>query len=216
MFALLVFANIQSAQAGIAYSVDFIGTYAGAGNEGSNPLPDNNAFGPTGAVYNNWNQFLWGTTVNQGGGSKNFSMHDSSNANPITLNVAMHNAGGADGGGDTASDINALYHSGLRDNDGIITVTTAANPFGGTTPYDLYVYSGGNPNDDGSHPAGQFILNNNYTLTTGLTGALSFQIGSLNGFSIVNQVPEPGTAVSLLGGLGMLIGLRRSRARRSH
>jgi hypothetical protein len=36
--------------------------------------------------------------------------------------------------------------------------------------------------------------------------------GGISAIQIVTPVPEPGTAVSLLGGLGMLLGLRRRRA----
>lgn len=70
-----------------SYGIDFIGYYGGPGSNVTTPLPDNNPFGPTDAVQNNWNQLNWGTTVNQGGGSKNFTITDNNVANPITLTV---------------------------------------------------------------------------------------------------------------------------------
>jgi len=163
-----------------SYGIDFIGYYGGPGSNVTTPLPDNNPFGPTDAVQNNWNQLNWGTTVNQGGGSKNFTITDNNVANPITLTVSMNNFGGNDGGGGGATDIAALYSTGLRDNDGTITLTTAVAPF---SKYNLFKYFSGNSQ------GGNFVLGTNYTRTDNLTGPLSFQIGALNGFSIV-EVPE--------------------------
>ena len=163
-----------------SYGIDFMGYYGGAGSNSTTPLPDNNPFGPTGAVQNNWNQLNWGTTVNQGGGSKDFTIKNDAVANPITLTVAMHNAGGNDGNGGGATNIAALYSTGLRDNDGVITLTTTVAPY---SKYDLYQYYGSNSN------GGNFTLNTNYTVTTNLTGPLNFTIGQLNGFSIV-EVPQ--------------------------
>lgn len=61
---------------------------------------------------------------------------------------------------------------------------------------------------------GIYVLNNNYVKLSGLTGDSSIRMAATSGevhvgaFQIV-QVPEPSSA--LLGGLGMLVLLRRKR-----
>ena len=55
---------------------------------------------------------------------------------------------------------------------------------------------------------GYYLMADQAHYTTDITGA-QVQGGQL---FLVHQVPEPGTAVSLLGGLAMLLGLRRRRA----
>ena len=55
---------------------------------------------------------------------------------------------------------------------------------------------------------GYYLMADQAHYTTDITGA-QVQGGQL---FLVHQVPEPGTAVSLLGGASMLLGLRRRRA----
>lgn len=110
-----------------SYGIDFIGYYGGPNSNVTTPLPTNDPFGPTGAVQSNWNQLNWGINVNNGGGSQNFTIRDQNIANPITLTISMQHAGGNDGAGGGATNIAALYNTGLRDNDGTITLTTTVH-----------------------------------------------------------------------------------------
>jgi hypothetical protein len=93
----------------------------------------------------------------------------------------MVHQGGNDGGPyNGTSDLSALYSTGMRDNDGSITITTTVAPY---PVYDVYIYYGNNPGTG-------FVLGSNYSKQTGRTGPLSFTIGALNGFSIVGP-PDP-------------------------
>jgi autotransporter-associated beta strand protein len=96
--------------------------------------------------------------------------------------------------------------------DGVLTLDISANLVGGT--YDLFAFT--------AAPAGSFDqvtliggggytgnLTNSSGVWTGDSQGVSFTFTQATGDLLV--VPEPGVLVSLLGGLGVLLGFRRSR-----
>jgi hypothetical protein len=177
LLSVLLVVLVGDAAQAASYGVNFDGAYRAP----PTPIPANDSFGPLGAIQQNWNNIHAPNDVNDGPWNGSFDITDKNGLNPITVNITMHNAGGNDGSGGGATDIDILYRTGLRDNDGVIHLSTVAAPFG---RYDLYVYSGNNPN------GGVFQEGVNYTKQVGLTGPLSIDIGSLNGFSIVPGPPE--------------------------
>ncbi len=94
--------------------------------------------------------------------------------------------------------INAFNHIEL-----LLTDPTDSNPFDGVGQTDIGVYSNGaliySYSKGGGGYADNFI---NF-------GAA--HIGGVDNFAVAQVVPEPATAISLVGGLGMLLGLRRRR-----
>jgi hypothetical protein len=199
---LAVLAMATAAQAG-TYAVNFDAQYQN-GASTSVPFPDNNPFGPTGAVQANWNQVNLGHGNNGAPTSASWTITDSAGLNPIALNYSSNSGTIGDNGGNyvQSTDMASLYGGGIGGNEGHQwTLTTAAAPFAGQ--WQLYTYYG-------SAGSG-FALGTNYSIAT-VTGPLNVTYGEgqqVRGFSMI---PEPATmSMLVIGGIATLIRRRNRR-----
>ena len=191
-FALIIAMVLVCGSAWAAsYGVNFDGQYDQFGLTFV-PLPFPAVpLGPGDANQVGWNNIHAPMSVNNGPWNSSFAITDDAGGNSLTVTIGMAHAGGNDGGGDCSTNINCLYHTGMRDNDGIITLTATPS----YALYDVYVYYGNNPG------AG-FVEGTNYSRATDVSGLMTISIGSLNGFSIVDATPTP--AVPEPASLGLI------------
>ncbi len=85
----------------------------------------------------------------------------------------------------------------------LLTDPTDFNPFDGIGQTNIGVYSNGSLIYSYIKMGGGYA--NNFV---NFSGAF---VGGVDNFAVAQVVPEPATAISLVGGLGMLVGLRRRR-----
>ncbi len=195
-----ILAQSQAAPPPASYGVNYGGRYR------NTPVEVIGKLGPEGANQENWNNLKSGADVNSGGGSFTAEIKDQNGNNPITLSTACRSVGGNDGGGDSLTNFQRLYNSGLREASGNWTITTKEPPFPGT--YDVYVYSPGGGIGYGVNSgaasswtsksggaSGTFDLDQNYHVFTGLSGPLHIECGSIVGFSIVDPNAASGPSV---------------------
>jgi len=182
-----------------SYAVNFDKGYQAS----AAPISAASNFGPPGAQQLNWNNVHAPTDVNSGPWNATFSITDSNNTNPLNVTIHMNNAGGNDGPGGGATDFDKLYNGRLRDNDGVITITTTP----AMAAYSVYVYALSpaqvkahlavdntvfNSGFESYSSAASFTLNTNYRVYTGLTGPLEIKItNTVCGFQIVPEEASP-------------------------
>ena len=213
VFAKIAVGSADAASYAVNFDSQYNPTFNGNTNDYGAPYnvsPITGTFGPGAASQANWNNIHSQQCVNSYlTGDIHTNILDSNLGNPIALHVNFpdqyhsnfgpmyRDQGGNDGGGATTTDFQKLYNTGLRLGDVGWSITTDVAPY--ADPYDVYVYaySGGKnysvnqvgiPNwtsTSGGGP-GTFVVDGNYHVFSGVTGALNLAVGdAISGFSIV-------------------------------